>query len=497
MASAEANLESEQFDLLQHEWPALSEQKKQTKASRKRKSLLRHDEVPSHEDSPALDIGQEQQRTSQDLPFWASIIEREPEFVDCVADRILDDVRPRASQKRREIHRAYVRHQVLSGVWDRDDDDDSCEQPTVLPPESQHEWVDPLPDLDRIDISNPEARRWCAIQVQSAASSVEGPIIGNAFGPTLGYTAMVEIEAGRYGLPQVILSCRINKPRKSRKSGKSVFSQPVSKNPQEYYEFAAIWRPGVKTNVDGQFMIDDMHIQPVRDSALGQHPHKQAIIDMCPLGNGKKTAVGRIIAITFLAHATRVGTLRPEYWEDLPLEVSSTFDQLYPQHESLKITLWLKVFPNPKAAFQDWGRFLQTQVNMHIPPFGHHELSDGTTYYTPLDVRDNYYFASSIDAVYHSMSEQIMLWDREERRRMAPIWAAERAAALRKNLERARRVKIIDDELPVMPVYMTRFGKTGRPTDIGAFAKGSGRTPQELIPVKGRPITSERFGIRW
>lgn len=264
--------------------------------------------------------------------------------------------------------------------------------------------VDELADMNRRQIKNLGELRWCAIRVGAS-----GIIIGNPFNPTTGYTMKVGIEAGREGLPELTLSCRVNKAssvsNKAKKGAhvhiQNVSNQSVSGKADERHDFEATWRPGVWSA--GSYMMDMMEIKGMTESKLGDHPHDQFIVNQCPKDkDGKKALLPKVMAITFAAGARRISNdVKDEYWKGLPLDVITTFRKIFLQQENFQITIWLTLYMDVETAMLQWGRYLQYQVNNHVPPFAQYRDADGAMnlHWDTTELINT--FGHSMYAIYH------------------------------------------------------------------------------------------------
>lgn len=227
----------------------------------------------------------------------------------------------------------------------------------------------------------------CSIQVQALSKPDNAtPVIGNLFDEPLGYSTRVVIEAGRYGLPHVTLICRVNKPKEVFNKGKGkaltvdILAQKVSAHSDQYHEFKASWRPGVK--VLGQYMMDAMRICQMTTHEAPLHLYNEVIVGQCTKDADKKPVkdlLDKITAITFIGNSARTVGANPKYAAGLPGNVRATFGRVFSNADPIRITIWLRSFPDCVTATHDWGRFLTYQVNNHIPPFSQYIDSHGQT----------------------------------------------------------------------------------------------------------------------
>lgn len=406
---------------------------------------------------------------------------------------VVEETAPGPSKQPGKDHRAFIEKQLAEGAWE--DDTGARGKRTTSPkpePKTTVETsgarrhyietsnsklktaasasraapadVDQLVGMDRRQIMNPH-RDHCAIHAQGVRTSNMGSIIGNPFNATLGYSIKANIEAGRYGIPELKLFFLINKPRplskkdegkavamnhsktprhRQKAKGKSynadVHTQHVNACPWEAHAFTVAWRPGVR--VQDSYMMEEMRIEAVTDSALGQHPHAQAIVNMCPRNkDGDQSALDKTIAMTFTTGIAACDHVEKGYWVGLPSDVRDTLDRIFFPGEPLKITIWLKTPPNPDFAILKWGKFLQNQVNNHVPPFAHYQRIDGTIDIDQETRELNAAAAKSLDASYPSLKEQIKKWDGQARRQYREMRNAHA-------LERKRIAQKVEEQRP-------------------------------------------------
>ena len=121
------------------------------------------------------------------------------------------------------------------------------------------EEVNELANVSRREIENPARHQECSLAVwpRNASPDMVKPIGSPFTAATLGWSVNVSVDAGRYGLPQIALTFRVNKPRKDKKGVfTNVMKENVTNKAGDFHQFEAIWRPGVR--VQSAFNIDNV-----------------------------------------------------------------------------------------------------------------------------------------------------------------------------------------------------------------------------------------------
>ena len=225
----------------------------------------------------------------------------------------------------------------------------------------------PVVGIDVRQIFNPQRRNRCVFRYVDANDDVSVLIGGSLFkSQTPGYGVTIGIDAGRFGVPSIGLSIRVNKGNKK---------VPVSKNPDEYFQYDIKYRAGIQ--IDGSSVIEALEIDRPSDHDVNDATYDTEVMDNFPKDQAR--AREETMFILFTAKSAKISPFEEVWLEGLDSDVREGLTSLFTNVGHHMVMIWMVTHPDLRTAYDEWARFLVDAVASGRPAMWQYLLDDMKT----------------------------------------------------------------------------------------------------------------------